>query len=163
MSLSGECLRNNIAGMSCADALPQKRLARPPGWQRTSASLNFHSVIKPPEYAEYTSFAAIFADADAIAAAHIGDAPFSQAVNACAMTLRADLRTRRPRRAVQWCLAPTKAVTAHSAPLNSQGLLRGFSSLPAGMGRGLCLGKCHRGSYAPSFLRDRRKELSPRF
>jgi len=45
----------------------------------------------------------------------------------------------------------------------SLGPLRGFSSPPAEMGRGLCLDKCHRGLHAPSFLRDHWKGLSARF
>jgi hypothetical protein len=107
MPVAGDCLRHDVAGISRADALPWKRLARPPGGHSISASLNFRSV-KAPESIEYTIIAASLPTPTPLRAVSFGDAPFYQVVNPCAMTVReCSLRMRCPRSAVQGRLALT--------------------------------------------------------
>jgi hypothetical protein len=70
---------------------------------------------------ENTIFAASLLPSTPLRAVKFGDAPLYDAVNARAMTLLVfDLRTRRPRNAVPGRLAPSYAVSAHSASLNFQ-------------------------------------------
>ena len=68
-----------------------------------------------------STFAASSPTSTPLRAVKFANAPCFYAMNGCATTLRAyHLRTRRPRSALQGRMAPTKAVSAHSASLNFQ-------------------------------------------
>ena len=73
--LGGECSRDDVAGNSFADALPQKRSARPPGADVGGVGAFCASELPACQDPEYTIFAASSPTPTPSRAVKFGDAP----------------------------------------------------------------------------------------